>query len=269
MTCRYFLWTYENALINECQYKGAQPYWDWTADNPEYGSSFEKSPLFDPETGFGGNGAQGSSVVPQTASQQAVPPGSCIADGPFAATQVNLGYGYAVASNPHCIMRNIQIDLANESLGWTKNIVPLTQKTDFWSMSNEFDVSSVGAPAGAHGAGHKGVGGEMWNIWSAANDPLFFMHHAQIDHVFWYWQTQKSANVKLIGGPIYPNGTGTVTGDYPLEMTPFLGPVTRVSNVLDTINQNGQGDLCYTYQDSGTGGYKRMSKFKRMFSSVW
>lgn len=28
---RYFLWTYETALIEECGYKGAQPYWDWVS----------------------------------------------------------------------------------------------------------------------------------------------------------------------------------------------------------------------------------------------
>jgi tyrosinase len=261
--CRYFLYSYENALINECNYKGAQPYWDWTAANPEYGSSFEKAAVFDPVTGFGSNGAQGSVAVPADADQQAVPPGSCIADGPFATTQVNLGYGYSVASNPHCIMRNFQIDLANESLGWTKNILPLVAETTYWNMSQAWDTSNVGAPVGPHGAGHKGVGGEMWDIWSSVNDPLFFMHHAQIDHIFWYWQTQKASNKNLIGGPIYPNGTGTVTGDYVLEMTPFIAPSIRISNVLDTINQNGAGVLCYTYEDSGTAGYKRLGRFKR------
>lgn len=28
---RYFLWTYETALIEECGYKGAQPYYDWVS----------------------------------------------------------------------------------------------------------------------------------------------------------------------------------------------------------------------------------------------
>jgi len=271
ITCRYFLWAYESALIEECNYKGTQPYWDWTADNPEYGSSFEKAAVFslDPAVGFGGNGADGSFEVPANATQQGAPPGSCITGGAFAADQVNLGYGYSVSSNPHCISRNIQIDLANESLGWTKNILPLVAHTDYWSMAQEWDTSSVGAPAGPHGAGHKGVGGEMWNIWSSPNDPLFFMHHAQIDHIFWYWQTQKASNKNLIGGPIFANGTGTVTGDYVLEMTPFVAPSMKISTVLDTINQNGQGVLCYTYEDSGTAGYKRMSRFKRMFSSMW
>jgi tyrosinase len=156
---RYFLWQYESALINECQYKGAQPYWDWTLDNPEYTSSFEKSTVFDPTTGFGGNGA-GSTPAPYV-DEQAAPPGNCITDGPFAAYQPNIGYGFNTDANSHCIIRNFNVTLANDSLGWTKNVLALLNQTDYAAMTHEYDYSSVGAPAGVHGAGHKGVGGEV------------------------------------------------------------------------------------------------------------
>jgi tyrosinase len=156
---RYFTWLYETALIKECQYTGAQPYWDWTLDNPEYGSSFEKSSVFDPVTGFGGNGV--GSVIAPYADQQAAPPGNCIGDGPFQNLNLALGYGFNVQSNPHCLIRDINATLANDSLGWTKNILPLLAHTDYVSMAAEWDYSSVGAPTGPHGAGHKGVGGEV------------------------------------------------------------------------------------------------------------
>lgn len=28
---RLYIWTFETALIEECGYKGAQPYWDWVS----------------------------------------------------------------------------------------------------------------------------------------------------------------------------------------------------------------------------------------------
>jgi tyrosinase len=57
----YLLYIYETALIYECGYNGAQPFWDWTLDDPENnGAQFNNSPIFDPVYGFGGNGENGS-----------------------------------------------------------------------------------------------------------------------------------------------------------------------------------------------------------------
>jgi tyrosinase len=51
---RYYIWAYEQALRNECGYKGYQPYynWAWWAEDPS------KSPLFDgSETSISGDGS--------------------------------------------------------------------------------------------------------------------------------------------------------------------------------------------------------------------
>ena len=77
------------------------------------------------------------------------------------------------------------------------------------------------------------------------------MHHAQIDHVWSLWQNVRPENARALDGPIYPNGTGQVTMDYPLYMTPFLAPDQPISAVMDTQNKDGQGILCYTYQEDG------------------
>lgn len=50
---RAFLWEYEQALRNECGYRGAHPYWDW----PKYHQDPASSPLFDgSDTSLGSNG---------------------------------------------------------------------------------------------------------------------------------------------------------------------------------------------------------------------
>jgi hypothetical protein len=46
---------YEKALIEECGYQGAQPYWDWIIDT-DSGLNMTQWPIFDPDTGFGGDG---------------------------------------------------------------------------------------------------------------------------------------------------------------------------------------------------------------------
>ncbi len=58
---------------------------------------------------------------------------------------------------------------------------------------------------------HDGVGGLMGNVPTAAQDPIFFMHHCQIDHLWASWQSYPDST--LIFAP--PPGTP----DFPSEQT--------------------------------------------------
>lgn len=50
---RWFLWSYELALRDECGYTGYQPYWDW----PKYADAPQDSPIFSGDDySLGGNG---------------------------------------------------------------------------------------------------------------------------------------------------------------------------------------------------------------------
>lgn len=50
---RWFLYTYEQALRNECGYTDYSPYWDW----PKYASAPQNSPIFPGDAySLGGNG---------------------------------------------------------------------------------------------------------------------------------------------------------------------------------------------------------------------
>jgi tyrosinase len=162
---RYLVWTYESTLINECGYNGAQPYWDWSLDNPEYGTHFDQSPVFDPNTGFGGNGAGGSVPRIKSSDNNALPSGTCLGSGPFANVGLTLGPGYNLNNpNPHCLVRNFDLNVAENSLGWTKNVVPLLNMPDYASFTKSFDFPGTGAPYGVHGGGHIGVGGEVSHL---------------------------------------------------------------------------------------------------------
>jgi tyrosinase len=161
---RYTVWAYETALIDECDYKGAQPYWDWTLDTPEFGRHFNESPVFDPVLGFGGNSMSGSvpdlpfGSMPNMSDPMV---GNCISDGPFAGLTSSLGPGFALEqSNPHCLVRNFNVSLADDSLQWTANVLPLMNNTDFFAVTQQMDRPPTNAPIGVHGGGHSGVGGE-------------------------------------------------------------------------------------------------------------
>ena len=86
---RYFTWQYEQALRNECGYKGYQPYWNWalTAE-----SGLENSTMLDgSQYSMSGNGeyipGQGEIVLAGTGPPEIrIPSGSgggCIKSGPF------------------------------------------------------------------------------------------------------------------------------------------------------------------------------------------
>lgn len=94
---RWFLYSYEKALREECGYKGYQPYWDW----PKYAAAPQDSPIFDgSETSLGGNGDyiphDGPLLVSPGNSSLTLqlPPGlgsGNVTTGPFANMTVNLG----------------------------------------------------------------------------------------------------------------------------------------------------------------------------------
>jgi tyrosinase len=76
-------------------------------------------------------------------------------------------------------------------------------------------------------------------------DPLFYLHHGNIDHIFWQWQ-QKDLRTRLnqVGGPIEPfDYSGkNVTLDFEVNIGLLAGNAT-LKDLLDTQGRT----LCYTY----------------------
>ncbi|KAF2259428.1 Di-copper centre-containing protein [Lojkania enalia] len=97
---RHFVWLYEQALREECGYKGAQPYWDWTLD----AGNLLASPVFDgSDTSMGGNGEyfpHGHTELQAFGLDLQLPPGTgggCLKSGPFSDLIVNMGLNQTIA----------------------------------------------------------------------------------------------------------------------------------------------------------------------------
>ncbi|KXN80929.1 Tyrosinase [Leucoagaricus sp. SymC.cos] len=246
---RYFTAIYEKALREECGYKGAQPYWDWTLDvTPS--SRFVESPMWDPITGFGGNGPF---VEIDPSNPFAVPGrtgGGCVQDGPFKNMTVRMGPVGDVSGNPRCLSRDFSPYFAGRYLGRNVTKHTLAQPDYGW-----FARVVEGAPSfddsGVHGGGHFGVGGtlgEMGDQFNSPSDPVFYLHHANLDRVWWSWQhMDPHQRLKDISGPInlldYDNVEGgNVTLNFPLSIG-VNAPNVTVSDVMDVQG----GTLCYAY----------------------
>jgi len=119
---------------------------------------------------------------------------------------------------------------------------------DYTSFARELEGTPSFDERNVHGSGHFGVGGVLGTAGNAANspgDPLFYLHHGNIDYIFWKWQ-QKDLKTRLnqVGGPIEPfDYSGkNVTLDFKINMGKLAEDVT-LKSLLDTQGST----LCYTY----------------------
>ncbi|KAI5850689.1 hypothetical protein BZA05DRAFT_338477 [Tricharina praecox] len=157
---RLIIWAHEKLLREECGYKGTQPYWEQTITV----GRVTKSSLLSPTTGFGGGGSA---------------PDYCIVDGPFTNYTLHTGPGHE--NTEHCITRRLD---ESWSYGASASNVSACLQHDSYAKAwpcLEF------AP---HFAGHNSIGGEMANPISSPGDPLFYLHHAWLDKLWWNWQAR-------------------------------------------------------------------------------
>ncbi|KAJ4129033.1 hypothetical protein NW768_007562 [Fusarium equiseti] len=210
---RLYIHVYEELLRDECGYHGPTPWWDETRD----AGNFMASPLLDPDTGFGGNGTG---------------PDGCVTDGPFANTTLHIGPGQTLTE--HCLSRNV--NEFNSTLGNETYVEECHQTTnfkDFWETGGMT----------THGAGHSGIGGVMEDIDASPGDPLFYIHHAFVDRLWWKWQSEDPATrLYQLGGPVKQGGSEETTLDY-IMTTYGIRPNVTVRNVMDIQG----GFLCYDY----------------------
>jgi len=249
---RYFTATYEKMLRSECGYQGAQPYWDWTLDTPA--SNYVNSPVFDPVTGFGGNGPFEASDPNGFFEVPGRTGGGCVSDGPWAGLSdvVHLGPGPNIEYNPQCLRRDLSPYFAARYLGMNQTALTLSQP-DFGWFNAVVDGKPDFEASGVHGGGHYGVGGTlgtMGDLFISPADPIFHLHHANLDRLWWSWQKlDLSARLVDISGPAllmdYSQGNSTL--DTPLSVGPSAVDVT----VRDVMNIEGCGavGVCYTYDN--------------------
>lgn len=168
---------HETLLRTECGYKGTQPYWD---ESPEAGE-FSSSSIFSPINGFGGDGSTAAGTVSWNLGATSHSAG-CIVNGPFKDYHLHIGPG--MDNREHCISRSIS---NSASLGVSEENVERCMILD------TFAAAWPCIETNPHNGGHRGVGGEMFNPYSSPGDPLFYLHHAWLDKVWWEWQSRDLA----------------------------------------------------------------------------
>ncbi|KAF8470981.1 Di-copper centre-containing protein [Russula ochroleuca] len=254
---RWYVHIFEESLKNKCGYTGVSPYWNWTIDAPDfYGSSFWKDS--DPMSGLGGWGDPNADYT--------------VPDGGF--HKLLLSY-----PSPHTVRRNFSLfpyngpfplftdpqETGNSTiLGSVVEAVLDTSAGDFKGFQVALEL-----PEGPHTAPHAMVGGDLAGTcpknapsncrrgftW-APNDPLFFLHHAMVDKIWYDWQCRDPVNVNsFFGGSVEYIGNLTGYDQYPNGGPPYLSldsiipadglfPEVTIGDVMNTTG----GFLCYVYE---------------------
>lgn len=207
---RYYIWAYETALRTECDYKGYQPYWDWS----KY-SDLVNSPIFNgDEYSMGGNGdfVTHSGTNLGMVNLPAGPGGGCVTKGPFANTTIHLGPlmstidprlgvknnprsdGYG--DNPRCLRRDVNNFFTSASLRPQDLLDHITSNTAIGKFQDTLQNPSANKPT-LHVGGHFSIWGDPGgDVYVSPAEPAFWLHHGQLDRHWWMWAMYQENNVK-------------------------------------------------------------------------
>ncbi len=227
---RYYTYVFEEKLRNECGYTGTVPYWEWGLDvkNPA------ASPVFDgSDTSLGGNGEffpHEGMILTEAMNPDALiplPPGTgggCVRTGPFANMTVHVGpvalaqYGTSnstssenpLGDNSRCLKRDLNAGVASRFTSFlnTTSLILQNKNVEWFQAIMQADPRYVHGELGVHGGGHFTIGGDPGSDpFISPGDPAFFLHHSQVDRIFWIWQMLDFPNrqVSFLSTPVHPD----------------------------------------------------------------
>ncbi|CAE6436017.1 unnamed protein product [Rhizoctonia solani] len=257
---RWYLQSWTDALRTQCGYKGVAPYWAWEFD----AVNFEKSSIFNADK-TSGLGTWGDSNDDDT-----------VKDGGFS----NLTFTYPT---PHHLRRKYVPFPYMAPAGVDPSLYPYDT---FKGANLTFTLGEVlkllAQPTGdfkkfqyymeqaqsMHTSIHMILGGDLGGLCPAnatpaecpfsgaptisPNEPMFFLHHGNIDRLWWLWQKLNSKNEAAFAGgsvrnltrpDLYPNGAAPwMDTSTPIPTAGMFNSVT-IGDVLDTTGDT----LCYIY----------------------
>ncbi|KAK0749115.1 hypothetical protein B0T18DRAFT_479243 [Schizothecium vesticola] len=208
---RYYVMVYEKAL-RDYGYTGVAMYWNWY-----------------PVTGFDGNGVDtGDNGIRKR-----------VIDGPFKDWRPAYWHN---SFQPHWLSR----DWSPPQFGEPELRGARYSPAEMATVNNNtvFDDFRRTLENGPHAAVHGGVGGagdnrglgDMGLNNASPSDPLFFLHHTQVDRLWWLWQ-QKNPSVRIM----------EYNGNFPTpDGSP--GPALSLNDKLPMGGLAADGaKLCYKY----------------------
>jgi tyrosinase len=206
---RYFLSQFERQLQRKVPGVFI-PYWDWTKDSANPGAS----PIWADDF-LGGNGDPNDNYVVKT--------------GPFAMGQwtivdnagnpASLRREFGLPPRPQTLPNQAEVDTA---LGETPYDNSPWNATSSPSHRNRLEGAEGFPEIQLHNRVHAWIGGTMSTVQVSPGDPVFFLHHANVDRIWALWQER---NRRELYQPIQGGPSGHNVADF---MYPWDGQATRL-----------------------------------------
>ncbi|KAK7985740.1 hypothetical protein PG988_003362 [Apiospora saccharicola] len=265
---RHYVWTFEQALRNECGYKGYVPYWSWAKSSQDP----LNSPYLDgSEYSQGGNGEYEphNCTIGLSSHLLCIEPGQgggCVKKGPYAGIMANLTAtvpswpGITAKTpfsyDPRCIWHDISVPLARKWSG-DEHIVDLLRNPLYQTGIGAFQdrLQYTGNDTfgwyGLHQFGHFLLNGDptgdiTHNSYSTRQMSPYF-GYTMVDRVWWIWQNQKPTERAFqVAGTRTMNNkppSDNVTLEDTFDMGYNGGKVT-IKDLVSTM----AGPYCYVYR---------------------
>ena len=210
-------------ILQEFDCRVTVPYWNWSLSSPVQAEPF-----------WG--------LAADQFSASGAPGNRCVDDGPFGYTP-NPPFTSFQLTNGRCLKRRITGGSA-ASTAVVNHLVNVRypQPGQYDSFRNRLEHGP-----GLHDSVHCIVGGTMCSA-RAANDPIFFSHHANIDRIWYEWQKQSPAHESSFSGVTPLNSLMPASPWTPAEMLDIdqLPPVGGAG-------PRGECSVRVVYQDVGCG----------------
>ena len=166
--------------------------------------------------------------------------GRCVIDGAF--DDIEATY-YDVKKKPHCLSRGFRDDEGNLGIMDGTSISP--ESIGEVLNLNDYEKFVKEMESRVHDTIPFGIGGDF-ETFTAPYDPLFFLHHTQLDRLWWLWQQRDGedgeSRLNAYGGHKQRHSIEMASLEDDIEMR-GLAENVQVRRVMDT-----EGELlCYRY----------------------
>lgn len=200
----------------------ALPYWDWTSSRAAYDEDKSTPAVFRPEL-FGGDGSPVTTGPFRQGLWTTLNPDTGLEE-PLYRNFGNVGYLLPTWDQAHFAIQDFP---SYDAAPWGRGAASFRNALEGWLGFSGYKVPAL------HNLVHMWVGGQMQVVAISPNDPIFFLHHANVDRLWALWQAQYP---KAEYQPVRGQAAG-INGDD--KMLPVFK--TTPNEVWNTANLN------YTY----------------------
>ncbi|CEL62851.1 hypothetical protein RSOLAG1IB_10527 [Rhizoctonia solani AG-1 IB] len=235
---RLYLHEWTNALRSECGYKGVAPYWIWEKDSADFANSNIWDT--DPDSGLGAFGDPDDDYTLKTGG-------------------LNITLAYPIAHKlrrQYTPLLSLQLDgtsltnISAKSLFSQAEVdVLLAQPEGNFTAFQDYMERFVGM----HTAIHYIIGGDLGGRCPkgssntsacpiegaptfSANEPMFHLHHGNVDRLWWLWQEKCDKNKAAFHGGSIQNISSMAA--YPNGQPPWLNKTTPIPTAVSCHNSS-------------------------------